>query len=87
MVAGGTQAPAFEKGYFAQPAVLGVKASDMLAQDEIFGPVLLVIPYQNDDEAVALPTTPSMVWAAPSGVTTTNARPEWHGLFAPARST
>ncbi len=54
VIAGGGAAPAFEKGYFVQPTVLGIKASDTLAQEEIFGPVLVVIPYKDEDEAVAI---------------------------------
>lgn len=41
-------------GYFVQPTVLGIREPDRLAQEEIFGPVLVVTPYQNEDEAVAI---------------------------------
>ncbi|HEY3046185.1 MAG TPA: aldehyde dehydrogenase family protein, partial [Polaromonas sp.] len=37
-----------------QPTILGIKATDTLAQEEIFGPVLVVIAYQDEDEAVAI---------------------------------
>ncbi len=52
--AGGAYAPAFVKGYFVQPTILGIKPTDTLAQEEIFGPVLVVIPYQDEDDAVAI---------------------------------
>jgi aldehyde dehydrogenase (NAD+) len=43
------------KGYFVEPTVLvGVGQSDTVAQEEIFGPVLVVIPHDGDDDAVAI---------------------------------
>jgi aldehyde dehydrogenase (NAD+) len=43
------------KGYFVEPTVLvGVDQNATIAQEEIFGPVLAVIPYDGDDEAVAI---------------------------------
>ena len=54
VIAGGAEPPAFATGYFVQPTILGIKATDTLAQDEIFGPVLVVIKYQDEDEAVAI---------------------------------
>jgi aldehyde dehydrogenase (NAD+) len=44
-----------EDGYFIAPTVFtGVTNDSSLAQDEIFGPVLSVITFDDDDEAVAL---------------------------------
>jgi acyl-CoA reductase-like NAD-dependent aldehyde dehydrogenase len=54
VIAGGAEAPAFDKGYFVQPTILGIKATDTLAQEEIFGPVLVVIPYKDEEDAVAI---------------------------------
>ena len=54
VIAGGADAPAFATGYFVQPTILGVKSSDILAQEEIFGPVLVVIAYQDEDDAVRI---------------------------------
>jgi len=54
VIAGGAEPPAFDKGYFVKPTILGIKATDTLAQEEIFGPVLVVIPYKDEDEAVAI---------------------------------
>ena len=34
-IAGGAEAPKFETGYFVQPMILGIKAGDTLAQEEI----------------------------------------------------
>lgn len=54
VIAGGAEPPAIAKGYFVQPTILGIKATDTLAQEEIFGPVLVVIPYKDEEDAVAI---------------------------------
>jgi acyl-CoA reductase-like NAD-dependent aldehyde dehydrogenase len=44
-----------DRGYFVRPTVLtGVTAAMRVAREEIFGPVLAVMPYRDEDEAVAL---------------------------------
>lgn len=54
LIAGGADKPAFDKGYFVQPTILGVQRHHTLAKEEIFGPVLVMLTYQNEDEAVAI---------------------------------
>ena len=54
LIAGSAVRPPFEAGYFVQPTILGIRSTDTLAQEEIFGPVLVVIQYQDEDEAVAI---------------------------------
>ncbi|WP_264001398.1 aldehyde dehydrogenase family protein, partial [Mycolicibacterium gadium] len=55
LVAGGSvPAPANANGCWAPTVFADVDNSDRIAQEEIFGPVLAVIPYDGDDEAVAL---------------------------------
>jgi betaine-aldehyde dehydrogenase len=54
VVAGGPQKPAFDKGYFVQPTILRVKATDTLAKEEIFGPVLVIITYTDEAEAIRI---------------------------------
>ncbi|MFQ5527280.1 MAG: aldehyde dehydrogenase family protein [Thermoanaerobaculia bacterium] len=52
---GGTAADVDGKGYFMHPTILtGVDNSMRVAQEEIFGPVLVVIPFEEPEEAVAL---------------------------------
>ena len=47
--------PGFERGAFYEPTVfLDVKNSMRIAREEIFGPVLVVIAFDGDDEAVAI---------------------------------
>jgi acyl-CoA reductase-like NAD-dependent aldehyde dehydrogenase len=56
IITGGTTAPdGLEKGYYVAPTVFSDVRNDMtIAQEEIFGPVLCLIPYDTEDEAVAL---------------------------------
>jgi 1-pyrroline-5-carboxylate dehydrogenase len=54
LVAGGGLLPG-KDGYFIQPTVIAdVKPNAVIAQQEIFGPVLAVIPVKNYDEALAV---------------------------------
>jgi aldehyde dehydrogenase (NAD+) len=56
LAAGGTGRPAgLDRGYFAKPTVFANVSNDMtIAREEIFGPVLSIIPYDSDDEAIAI---------------------------------
>ena len=56
LLTGGAEAPAgFATGYYVNPTVFGKVASTMqIAQTEIFGPVLCVMTYRDDEEAVEL---------------------------------
>jgi len=56
LVAGGADAPeGVPGGYFVKPTVFGkVKNSMTIAQEEIFGPVLSIIPYKDEEEAVRI---------------------------------
>src|SRR5262249_57382579 len=57
VVAGGERAPVdgFPEGFFYQPTIVTNAAVDShLAQEEVFGPVLAVFPFESDEEAVRL---------------------------------
>ena len=55
LVAGGLDAPVPDQGYFVAPTILAdVDPNATVAQEEIFGPVLVVIPFDSDDEAVEI---------------------------------
>ena len=56
LVTGGPGKPqGLEHGYFVRPTVFGpVKADMTIAREEIFGPVLSIIPYDNEQEAVKI---------------------------------
>ncbi|WP_215222597.1 aldehyde dehydrogenase family protein [Echinicola shivajiensis] len=53
---GGLGHPAgLDKGYYVKPTIFtGVNNSMRIAQEEIFGPVLSVITYNNEEEAIAI---------------------------------
>lgn len=57
LCAGGAPAnvPGFAQGAFMQPTVLAdVRPGSMIEQEEVFGPVVAVLPFQTEDEAVAI---------------------------------
>ena len=44
-----------EKGFFVEPTLIsGVDNSARVAQEEIFGPVLVILPHDGDDDAIAI---------------------------------
>ena len=56
VVAGGVGRPdGLTKGYFVKPTVFSDVRNDMtIAREEIFGPVLSIIPYEDEDDAVRI---------------------------------
>jgi len=56
LAAGGPGRPeGLDKGYFVKPTVFSNVSNDMtIAREEIFGPVLCIIPYDDDEEAVRI---------------------------------
>ena len=56
VVAGGPERPeGLDIGYYVRPTVLaGVAPGSAIEQEEVFGPVLAVLPYDTEDEAVAI---------------------------------
>ncbi len=54
LVTGGAEAPeGLTQGYFVRPTVFSDVRPDMtIAQEEIFGPVLSIIPYDTEEEAI-----------------------------------
>jgi aldehyde dehydrogenase (NAD+) len=56
LVIGGPQKPdSAGDGYFVAPTVFSDVRSDMtIAQEEIFGPVLVVMPYDSEEEAIEI---------------------------------
>jgi aldehyde dehydrogenase (NAD+) len=56
LVTGGAEAPeGLEQGYFVRPTVFSDVTTDMtIAQEEIFGPVLSILPYDDEEEAVRI---------------------------------
>ena len=56
VLCGGTDAPdGLDKGYFVRPTVFSSVEPDMrIAQEEIFGPVLCLLPYETEDDAITI---------------------------------
>jgi acyl-CoA reductase-like NAD-dependent aldehyde dehydrogenase len=56
LVTGGAEAPAgLDRGYFVRPTVFSEVAPEMkIAQEEIFGPVLAIQPYDSEEDAVRI---------------------------------
>ena len=56
LVTGGPEAPqGLEHGYYVKPTVFADVRNDMsIAQEEIFGPVLAIIPYEDEEDAVRI---------------------------------
>jgi acyl-CoA reductase-like NAD-dependent aldehyde dehydrogenase len=54
LVTGGTGLPdGLDRGFFVRPTVFSNVRNDMaIAQEEIFGPVLSIIPYDTEEEAI-----------------------------------
>ena len=56
LVTGGAEPPdGLDRGYFVQPTVFSGVRNDMtIAQEEIFGPVLSIIPYDDEEDAIRI---------------------------------
>jgi acyl-CoA reductase-like NAD-dependent aldehyde dehydrogenase len=71
-VLGGRKAEQFG-GYFVEPTIFtGVKNSMRVAQEEVFGPVLAVIPFEDEDDAIAIGN--DVVYGLAAGVWTSSMR-------------
>ncbi len=71
IICGGVTPPeGLEQGYYVQPTIFSDVRNDMtIAQEEIFGPVLSIIPYDTEAEAIAIANDSNYglaggVWAA-----------------------
>ena len=55
VVAGGVGRPEhLATGYFCQPTVLSVAPDAKITKQEIFGPVVILVPYETEEQAVAM---------------------------------
>jgi aldehyde dehydrogenase (NAD+) len=74
-VLGGARAsrPECGNGWFVEPTIFeGVNNRMRIAQEEVFGPVLAVIPFKDEDEAIAIGN--DVVYGLAAGVWTQNMR-------------
>jgi aldehyde dehydrogenase (NAD+) len=66
---GPAKRPECGDGWFVEPTVfVDVKPSMRIAQEEVFGPVLSIIPFENDEEAIAIAN--DSIYGLASGVWT-----------------
>jgi aldehyde dehydrogenase (NAD+) len=75
LLTGGRRAePAgFERGYWVEPTIFdGVTAEQTIAQEEIFGPVLATMTFNDEEEAIALANR--TIYGLAAGVWTTNVK-------------
>ncbi|MFI5497984.1 aldehyde dehydrogenase [Nocardia asteroides] len=55
ILVGGGRPAEREQGWFVEPTLIaGLSPDSVVAQEEIFGPVLVVLPYDDDDDAVRI---------------------------------
>ncbi len=55
LATGGGRPPDLDRGYFLQPTVFGAVRNDMrIAREEIFGPVLSILPFADVEEAIRI---------------------------------
>jgi acyl-CoA reductase-like NAD-dependent aldehyde dehydrogenase len=70
LVAGGGRPKGLDRGWFVEPTIFAdVDNSATIAREEIFGPVLSIIPYRDEDEAVRIANDTEyglggLVWSA-----------------------
>ena len=54
-VIGGRASTAFNRGFFIEPTIFEGVTNDMrIAQEEVFGPVVCIIDYDNDEDAIRI---------------------------------
>jgi len=55
LVTGGNASPVLTRGYYIQPTLFADVTNEMrIAREEIFGPVLVAIPYKDDEDAIRI---------------------------------
>ena len=80
LVSGGGRPAGFDRGWFVEPTLFAdVDNAATIAQEEIFGPVLSVIPYDGDEDAVRIANESEYglggsVWSADAARATAVAR-------------
>lgn len=72
LLGGGTpDDPELGKGWFVQPTIFGDVSNKMrIAREEVFGPILSIIPFEDDDEAIEIAN--DTIYGLASGVWTSN---------------
>ena len=89
LVTGGPEAPeGLDKGFFIQPTVFSNVSNDMtIAREEIFGPVLSIIPFDTEEEAIEIANDTDYGLSGASGPAPRSTPSRSPRDSAPARST
>ena len=88
LVAGGAGRPeGLSKGYYVKPTIFSNVRNDMtIAREEIFGPVLCILPYESEEQAIADRERYAVRARRLCLVEGQSARGAWAPASAPARS-
>jgi aldehyde dehydrogenase (NAD+) len=55
LLVGGAEAPSgLDRGYYVQPTIFSADNTVRLAREEVFGPVLVIIPFDGEDDGIAI---------------------------------
>jgi acyl-CoA reductase-like NAD-dependent aldehyde dehydrogenase len=74
LLGGGTpSSPELARGWFVEPTIFGEVSNSMrIAREEVFGPVLSIIPFEDDEEAIEIAN--DTLYGLAAGVWTSNIR-------------
>ncbi len=76
--------PELSGGWFVEPTIFADVANTMrIAREEVFGPVLSILPFEDEEEAVEIATTVSMGLPRACGLPASAARTGWPTGSAP----
>src|SRR5689334_20971169 len=82
------RADGLETGWYVRPTLFSDATNDMrIAREEIFGPVLTVISYRDEDEAIRIAKTPNTGWRDRCSPPTSSAVTTWRPGCGRAPST
>jgi aldehyde dehydrogenase (NAD+) len=86
LACGGKRPAHLPKGWYVEPTLFTKVRNDMtIAREEIFGPVIVAIPFRDETEAIALANDSDFGLYGTCGRATWRAPCAWRARYAPAR--